>query len=210
MRKFSLANSKQFPPQIAEEQSRSYSKRYSIWKKGGAKILIKQAITYYTRGGNKRADLKDRKKFRREEEKKKLPLENGFNGGGWKERVALSGVWPLTVRRRLAPRVIPNYVCRAGCAEPSTRSNGWKGLPGLGHRKGCRDLQQNWLSPVRKREARVVNHRVATLDTRRYSLHDLSPRSFLIRASKPTKKETLNRSSNISTNSCKFFMSEIR
>lgn len=94
MRKFSLANSKQFPPQIAEEQSRSYSKRYSIWKKGGAKILIKQAIThaYYTRGGNKRADLKDRKKFRREEEKKKLPLENGFNGGGWKERVALSGV----------------------------------------------------------------------------------------------------------------------
>lgn len=40
----------------------------SISKKGGAKILIKQVVTYYTRGGNKRADLKDRKKFRREEE----------------------------------------------------------------------------------------------------------------------------------------------
>lgn len=70
-----LRRSRAVPPSRRDIRD---GKGYSISKKGGAKILIKQAITYHTRGGNKRADLKDGKKFRREEEeeeeKKKIAI----------------------------------------------------------------------------------------------------------------------------------------
>ena len=78
------------------------------------------------------------------------------------------------VPRRLAPRVIPT--CAELPVEPPTLPIGEnQGFARVRGHRGCRDLQQtDAILSARKREARVVNHRVATLDTRHYSLDTFS------------------------------------